>query len=190
LAGVFLGFARLRTRAAAAGLGLGRVAGCAIHFGGGRLPSFIKFFRGGTDGGNIFFLQRFLQGVGGAFDFFLVRGRNFAGVVLQHFFAAIDGVVAFVARFDFLALLLVFFGVGFGVLAHLFDLALGKAAAGRDGDLLLLARAQILGADVQNAVGVDVESHFNLRNTARCGRNVRKVELADGLVVARKLALA
>ena len=65
-----------------------------------------------------------------------------------------------------------------------------RAAAGGDGDLLLLAGAQVLGADVQDAVGVDVEGDFDLRHAARGGRDVRQMELADGLVVARQLAFA
>ena len=36
---------------------------------------------------------------------------NFVGVVLEHFFGAIDGVVGFVAGLDFLALHLVFVGM-------------------------------------------------------------------------------
>ena len=91
---------------------------------------------------------------------------------------------------DFLAALLVVLGVRLGVLAHLLDLVLAEAAAGGDGDLLFLAGAQVLGADVQDAVGVDVEGHFDLRHAARRGRDVRQVELADGLVVAGQLAFA
>jgi hypothetical protein len=38
--------------------------------------------------------------------------------------------------------------------------------------LLLLAGGLVLGADMQDAVGVDVEGHFDLRHAARCRRNV------------------
>jgi hypothetical protein len=74
--------------------------------------------------------------------------------------------------------------------AHLLDFVLGETAAGGDGDLLLLAGAEVLGAHVQDAVGIDVERHFDLRHAARRGRNVGEMELADGLVVARQLAFA
>ena len=81
-------------------------------------------------------------------------------------------------------LLLVLVGVCLGVLAHLLDFVLGQAAAGGDGDFLFLARAEVLGADVQDAVGIDVEGDFDLRHAARRGRDVGEVEFADGLVVA------
>jgi hypothetical protein len=68
--------------------------------------------------------------------------------------------------------------VGLGILAHLLDLFLGQAAGGGDGDLLLLARAEVLGAHVQDAVGIDVEGHLDLRHAARRGRDVREMELA------------
>ena len=66
--------------------------------------------------------QGLLDGGGGAFNFFLVGGGDFAGVVLEHFFAAINGVLRLVARLDFLAFLPVFLGVHFAILAHSFDL--------------------------------------------------------------------
>ena len=86
--------------------------------------------------------------------------------------------------------MLVILGVQFSILPHLLDLILGEAAAGGDGDLLFFAGAKVLGADVQNAVGVDIKSHFNLRHAARRGRNVGELEFADRLVVARELAFA
>src|SRR3546814_6480934 len=46
------------------------------------------------------------------------------------------------------------------------------------------------GMDIDDAVGVDVERHLDLRHAARGGRNADKVELAQHLVVGRHLALA
>jgi hypothetical protein len=43
---------------------------------------------------------------------------------------------------------------------------------------------------VDDAVGVDVEGHFDLRHAARRRRNADEVELAEQLVVGRHLALA
>ena len=72
---------------------------------------------------------------------------------------------------------------------HLLDFVLRESAARGDGDLLLLARAEILRVDVQDAVGVDVEGHFNLRHAARRGRDVRELEFPNRLVVLGELAL-
>jgi hypothetical protein len=44
--------------------------------------------------------------------------------------------------------------------------------------------------DVHDAVGVDVERHFDLRNAARSGRDALEPEASERLVVASHLALA
>ncbi len=77
-----------------------------------------------------------------------------------------------------------------GVLGHLLDLFLGEAGRALDGDLLVLAGAEVLGGDVEDAVGVDVEGDLDLRGAARRGRNAVELERAEGLVVARHGALA
>ena len=87
-------------------------------------------------------------------------------------------------------MLAVFVRVQLRVFAHLLNFIFGQAAAGRNRDLLLFARAKVLRADVQDAIGVDIECHFDLRHTARRGRNIRKLELADRFIVSCKLALA
>ena len=92
--------------------------------------------------------------------------------------------------FDLLAPLLVFFGVGLGVPHHPLDLVLAQAGRRRDRDLLFLLRAQVLGGDVDDAVGVDVEGHFDLRHTARRRRNADEVESSERPVVARERPLA
>ncbi len=59
-----------------------------------------------------------------------------------------------------------------------------------DGDLLLLAGTLVLGGDVEDAVGVDVEGDFDLRHAARGRRDAVELEGAELLVVARHRALA
>jgi hypothetical protein len=61
---------------------------------------------------------------------------------------------------------------GLGVLHHLLDLGFGQARVGLDGDLVFLAGALVLGRDVQDAVGVDVEGDLDLRHAARRRRDV------------------
>ena len=99
------------------------------------------------------------------------------------FFSAVDQAVGLVAGADEILLLLVVGRMGFGFLHQLFDVGIGEA--GRSGDLdgLLLARAEILGGHVHDAVGVDVEGHFNLRHAARCRRNAGQVETGQRHVV-------
>ena len=48
----------------------------------------------------------------------------------------------------------------------------------------------VLGRDVDDAVGVDVEGDLDLRHAARRGRNADEIELAEQLVVGRHFALA
>ncbi len=59
-----------------------------------------------------------------------------------------------------------------------------------DADLLLLVGRLVLGGDVDDAVGVDVERHLDLRHAARGRRNADEVELAEQLVVGGHFALA
>ena len=80
--------------------------------------------------------------------------------------------------------------VRLGVVDHLLDLLLGESASGRDRDLLLLARAHVLGRDIEDAVHVDVEGDFDLRDASRSGSDAVKPESADRLVVRRHVALA
>ncbi len=72
-----------------------------------------------------------------------------------------------VARGDQFVELAVFLGMRLGVLHHAVDLVVGQAGARLDLDLLLLAGRLVGGADVHDAVGVDVEGHFDLRHAAR-----------------------
>ena len=73
---------------------------------------------------------------------------------------------------------------------HLLDLALAEARAALDLDRLLLAGAEVLRRDVQDAVGVDVERDLDLRHAAGCRRDPGELELAEALVVGGHLALA
>ena len=95
-----------------------------------------------------------------------------------------------VARADFFLEGFVFFGVRFGVFHHALYFVFGEAGAGFDDDGLFFAGFFVFGRDVQDAVGVNVETDFDLRHAARCGLNAGKVEAAEGFVAARLLAFA
>ena len=92
--------------------------------------------------------------------------------------------------FHAFAALLVLGGVGFRILHHLLDIGVGKTTGSLDADLLFLAGALVLGRDLHDAVGVDVEGHFDLRHAARSRGQADEVELAEQLVVRSHFAFA
>ena len=101
-----------------------------------------------------------------------------------------DQRVRVVPGLDQLALLLVLVLEALGLLGHALDVGIGQAARSLDADRLLLARGLVPGRHVDDAVGVDVEGHLDLRHAARGRRYADEVELAEQLVVLRHLALA
>ena len=120
----------------------------------------------------------------------LIRGLHLFAGVLEHLFDVVDQAVERVARVDLLALLLVLGGVGLGLLGHFLDFILAEAGARGDGDARVLAGGLVLGVDVEDAVGVDVECDLDLRNAARRGRNAGELELAQRPVLRGHRALA
>ncbi|EKE17594.1 MAG: hypothetical protein ACD_10C00376G0001 [uncultured bacterium] len=109
-------------------------------------------------------------------------GKRLLGRVQQAF--------GLVLGFHQIAAFLVGFGVGLGVLDHLFDVLVGQTARGLNGDRLLFVGALVLGLHRHDAVGVDVKRDLDLRQTARRGRDLFKVELAQHLVVRRHFPFA
>jgi hypothetical protein len=109
------------------------------------------------------------------------------GEALAH---GVDRRVGLVPRLHELELLLVVGRVHLGVLHHLLDLGFGEARVRLDGDLVLLAGRLVLGADVQDAVGVDVERDLDLRHAARRRGDAFEVEFAEALVARRQFTLA
>mmetsp|Transcript_109647 Transcript_109647/g.340299 ORF Transcript_109647/g.340299 Transcript_109647/m.340299 type:complete len:677 (+) Transcript_109647:253-2283(+) len=96
----------------------------------------------------------------------------------------VDVAVERILRVDPLLDLLVLVRVLLGLLDHLLDLLLGQAAlVVCDRDLLALACALVLRADVQDAVRVDLEGHLDLRLAARRRRDPAQLELAEEVVV-------
>ena len=102
----------------------------------------------------------------------------------------VDQAVAVVANLGLFLDALVFLGMGLGVLDHAIDFVVGQSRGAGDGDLLLLAGAQVLGGDVHNAVGIDVERDLDLRHATARGRNAGELEATKCLVVTCHRALA
>src|SRR5436853_7255759 len=103
------------------------------------------------------FVDRFLDGL-------LVFFGKLIFIVGLHFLSLIDGIFKHVLGFGALALFLVFFGVGFGFLGSFFYFGFVQVAAAADGDALLFTGTLVLGGDVQDAIGIDVEGHLDLRH--------------------------
>merc|ERR1719192_1766304 len=67
---------------------------------------------------------------------------------------------------------------------HSFDFFLGKPSlVVGDRDLVLLASGLVSSGHVEDAVGVNIEGHFDLGNTSRSRRNASEIELAQIVVV-------
>mmetsp|Transcript_14351 Transcript_14351/g.28331 ORF Transcript_14351/g.28331 Transcript_14351/m.28331 type:complete len:716 (+) Transcript_14351:183-2330(+) len=78
-----------------------------------------------------------------------------------------------------------------GLVDHALDLLLRQPAlVVGDGDLLRLARALVLGADLEDTVGIDLEGHLDLGHAAGGGGDAVELELAEEVVVLGHLALA
>src|SRR5471032_1188408 len=135
-------------------------------------------------------LDRAFEVGDGRFDLFFLARFQLVAVFDQRLAGRVHQRVGLVARLGQLLDFLVFFGVDFGVLDHLLDFRFGQAGVGLDRDLVLFAGGLVFRADVQDAVGVDVEGHFNLRRAARGRRDAFQIEFAQALVAGRDFALA
>ena len=79
--------------------------------------------------------------------------------------------------------------IGLGLVTHPLDLALGKVGRSLDADLLLLAGSLVLCGNIEDTVGVDVESHLDLRDSPRSRCDSVKMEETQLLVVLGHRAL-
>ena len=131
------------------------------------------------------------QGFDLGFNIGLGRRIQLIGTkVLHGFFRLVDHGIGGVLGLDQFFLPLVVFGVGLGVLDQPVDLFLGEPAGSGDLDGLLLAGTQILGGDIDDAVGVDVKGHFDLGHAPGRRRDIGQLKPAQGLVAFGHLPLA
>ena len=77
-----------------------------------------------------------------------------------------------------------------GVLNCLLNLLLGQVGAGGDDDLLRVPRSQVPGGDLQDAVGVQIKGHLDLRHPPGGPLDAGQAEFTDGLVVPGHGALS
>jgi hypothetical protein len=128
-------------------------------------------------------IDRVAHGRDSVFDLLFLVAGNLVAELFQLLLRLIREHVGVVLDLDRFLRLLVFVGVRFGFALHLLDLLLGKSRAAGDGNLLLLAGTEILRRNVQDAVRVNVERDFDLRNAARRRWNSIEMERAELLVI-------
>ncbi len=135
------------------------------------------------DGLNIATFLDFLKFAKSGFNRSLYIVANLVTGFGQCFLGCMDQAVSLILDFDLFLARLVFSRMFLGILDHLFDVGLAETAGSLDLDLLLAARTLVLCGHIDDAVGVDIEGHLNLRHAARSRGNFRQVEIAEQLVV-------
>ena len=125
----------------------------------------------------------FFEGCESCLDRGLLVGRNLIAEFVELFFGLENDCVGLIEFVDALLFFCVGGCIGGCFVFHTFDLGVGQAAGGFDADALFFAGGFIFGRYVEDAVGVDLEGHFDLRDTAGCGCDAVEVEFAECLVV-------
>ena len=110
-------------------------------------------------------------------------------VLLEKLLALVDQSVNLVLQVDLLPGLAILIGMRLGVGLHLVDLFIGEAAGRFDPNLLLLTAAEILGRNVENTVGIDIEGNLDLGNSPGRWRQSIQVEPVQQAIVVTELAL-
>src|SRR6266481_196357 len=132
----------------------------------------------------------FAQGSDACFNFSAFIGGQAGGLRIgERFGSSRQDRFRFGARFDQLPLGKILLGVFDGFLEHALDFRIVDAITGLDFDGVLLAVTQILGADLQDAVGVNQELHFDAREAGGRGRHLQS-ESRQRATVFRQLAFA
>ncbi|EAQ07482.1 putative NAD-specific glutamate dehydrogenase encoded in antisense gene pair with dnaKJ [Yoonia vestfoldensis SKA53] len=124
------------------------------------------------------------------FDRFDRGWIDLVGMFFHRFFGRVDQAFGLIFCLDQFAASLVGLGIRLGVFDHCFDVVIRQTARRLDGDFLFFASAFVLGTNLDNAVGVDVECHLDLGHAAGGWWDVFKVELAQHLVVSGHLTFA
>ena len=145
---------------------------------------------GRLDRRHVVAVERLLEIGEGLFDGVTLLGGDVVALLAEHLLGLVHERVGVVAGLRLLAALAVLLGVGLGVLDHPVDVLLGQRRLAGDRHRLLLVRRPVLGRHVDDAVGVDVEGHLDLRDARGAGGEVDELELAQRLVVGGHLALA
>lgn len=111
------------------------------------------------------------------------------GILVQSTLRIVEDTVGTVGSLDSSLTALISLSVLLGILNHLLNLVLRKTGARGDGNGLVLVRRLVLGVDVDDRVGVDVEGDLNLGNSAVGRGDTDELEVAKHLVILDKLTL-
>src|SRR5258708_4928229 len=131
----------------------------------------------------------FLQRGDACFNFSALFGRQARGLRIgERLGGGGQDRFGFRARFDHLALGEILLRVFDGFLEHALDFGIVDAVARLDLDGMLLAGAEIFGANLEDAVGVDQEFHFDARQSGGRGRHAQR-EARKRAAVFRQFAL-
>src|SRR5215218_10482676 len=167
-----------------AGLGLG------VDRLGQLVARLLQRLGGRGDGDGVVAGELLLQVGQGRLDGRAVLVGDLVAVVLEALLGLVDELLGPVLGLGGLAPAAVLVGVLLGLADHAVDVVLGQRRAARDGHRLLLAGTAVLGRDVDDAVGVDVEGDLDLGHAPGRGRDADQLEVAQQLVAVGHLALA
>jgi hypothetical protein len=104
--------------------------------------------------------------------------------------ALVGECVGVVADLDAFLGLEIVLGMGLGLTLHALDLFLAESARSGDGDLLLLARTEVLSGDVEDTIGIDVEGDFDLRRATSGWWDTIQVKHSELFVITGERALS
>ena len=156
--------------------------GILIQLLGHSIESLLHFVGSVLDGLDIVALVDFLQFVNSGLNGDLFVVGNLVAQLAQSLFGLINQMLGVVVGVDFFLLCLIFGSELLSFLHSLVDFVLGQVGGSGDGDILLLAGAQVLSGDLYDAIGVNVEGNFDLGNTTGSGCDAGQLEVAQGLV--------
>src|SRR3972149_4538038 len=176
--------------AGAAGLAVRARAGLAVHRRANLLDDLIQIVRRALDRFQVFALQRLPDGGNLLLDAALHVAGDLIAALAQRLLGREDGGVRRVARLHLFLALLILRREAFGVFHHAVYLVLAQARRSGDRNMLGAPGRLVLRRDFEDAVGVNVKRHFNLRHAARRRRDAVEDEIAEQFIVGGHRALA
>ena len=156
-----------------------------VHRGSHLLYHLAQLFRAAADGTDVAALENGLERLDLGLRFRARVSRHLVSLLLQELFGAVDGVVGYIASLYLFLLLAILLTVLLGIPDHLLDFCVGEATGGNDLHRLFTPGSLVLGRNVEDAIGVNVESDLNLRDAPGRRGDTGEDEAAQTLVVGR-----